>query len=226
MQRILIIVFLIILTVAQASGQEASHGRPRNRDMAIVVNFPEKPIKLPYYKGFWSFWARSFDFNKDNYARVGHTGVILVDGRSGHLEYYDFGRYDDRNDLMGPRPEFYGTVRSSRHVPELTLKLQANIENGWITNIDTILVHLGSKKLFKDYGLIEAAPVYHLNLDKMIRKAKVIEDVDYHLYGAPNRLYCTSFVRKVIRAGGGSFAFSVFTGTQTVKHVRKWWGKE
>lgn len=194
--------------------------------MAIVVNFPDKPIKLPYYRSFWNFWAHVFDFNRDNFARVGHTGVILVNGSTGDLEYFDFGRYDDRNDLMGPRPEFYGTVRSSGHVPGLALKMHAKFSNGWISNVDTILLHLGAKKLFTGYGRIEAAEVYRLNYDKMINRARRFEDVDYHLYGAPSNLYCTSFVRKVIRAGGGSFAFSVFTGTQTVKHVRKWWGKE
>jgi hypothetical protein len=194
--------------------------------MAIVVNFPDKPIKVPHYRNFWNFWAHLLDFNGDNFARVGHTGVILVDGNSGNLQYFDFGRYDDRNDLIGPRPEFYGTVRSQKHVPGLALNLQAKFSRGWITNVDTILLYLGSKKLFRDYGRIEAAPVYHLDLDKMVLKARSIEDVNFHYYGAPSNLYCTSFVRKVIRAGGGSFAFSVFTGTQTVKHARKWWGKE
>ncbi len=201
-------------------------GRRDNRDMAIVVNFPEKPILIPQYRSFWNFWAHVFDFNKDNYANVGHTGVILVDGTTGDLSYYDFGRYDDRRDQMGPRPEFYGTVRSARHVPELKLKIKARLENGWISNLDTVLVHLGAKKFFRSYGAIHTAIVYNLDLKRMVAKATEVEDQQFLFYGAPTHMYCTRFVREVIRAGGGTFGYTVFTGTQTVKHVRRKWRQE
>ena len=200
--------------------------RKGNQDMAVVVNFPDKPIRIPHYRSVWNFGARLFDFNRDGFGMVGHTGVILVDGVSGDLFYFDLGRYDDREDLIGPRPEFYSTVRSARHVPQLELKLKARFQNGWIANLDTILIHLGAKDLFKSYGRMEVAQIFHLNLEKMVHKARSVEDIPYHYYGAPVHQYCTRFVREVIRAGGGSFGFTVFTGTQTVKHVKKFWPQE
>lgn len=191
--------------------------------MAIVVDFPEKPILIPQYRSFWNFWTHVFDFNRDQFVMVGHTGVILVNGTSGDLAYYDFGRYDDRNDLVGPRPEYYGTVRSARHVPQLELKLKARLENGWITNLDTILLHLGSNKLFRSYGRIEAAVVYDLDLSRMLARARGFEERVHMYYGAPVHQYCTRFVRDVIRAGGGSFSILSFTGKQTVRDVRRKW---
>ncbi len=194
-----------------------------NDDIAIIVNFPEKPILIPDYPSFWNFWAHLLDFNRDNHVNVGHTGVILVDGATGDLQYWDFGRYDEREDLTDPRPELYGTVRSARHVPVLKLKIKARISNGWITNLDTILIHLGAKKIFNSYGKIEASVVYSLDLDKMIENAVYYENRGYIFYGAPTHFYCTRFVRDVIRAGGSSFGLLTFTGTQTVRHARKKW---
>lgn len=189
--------------------------------MAIVVNFPEKPIRIPEYKSIWHFGAHLLDFDRDNHLMVGHTGVILVEGLTGKANYFDFGRYDDRDDLMGPRPEFYGVVRSALHVPQLELEIKARFENGWIANLDSILIHLGSKKPLNSYGRMQIAVVYQLDYDQMIEKARSFEQRGYIFYGAPAHLYCTSFVRKVIRAGGSAFGYFNFTGKQTVRYVRK-----
>jgi hypothetical protein len=29
----------------------------QGRDLAIIVDFPEKPIVIPHYRSFWNFWA-------------------------------------------------------------------------------------------------------------------------------------------------------------------------
>ena len=219
--KLLIILLLISGSASFADSPVTDYYRRGYNDLAVIVNFPEHPIRIPDYRSFWNWWAHVFDIDKDNHLRVGHTGVILVNGSTGDLQYFDFGRYDDRNDLMGPRPAFYGVVRSAFHVPSLDLKIKARMENGWITNLDTILLRLGSKKLFKDYGKMEIAIVYQLDYEKMIAKARFYEDRGYIYYGAPTHLYCTSFVRKVIDAGGNAFGYMNFTGTQTVRHVRK-----
>ena len=223
--RVNIIFVLLALGSNVHAGQQPQlhRGKRANQDIAIIVNFPEKPIQIPNYRSFWNFWAHVFDFNDDNHVMVGHTGVILVDGSTGALFYYDFGRYNDRNDLVGPRPEFYGTVRSEHHVPQLKLTKQAIILNGWITNLDSVLVHLGAKKLFRSYGRIDASVVYHLDLARMVRLADAIESQDYHFYGAPTHQYCTRFVREVIRAGGYRFRMGTFTGTQTIREVKWDW---
>lgn len=223
--RLPLLFCMIFLPVMMSSVKGLSPVKEKmvRSDIAIIVNFPDKPILIPQYISFWNFWAHVFDFNRDNYSNVGHTGVILLNGTTGDLQYYDFGRYDDRDDLMGPRPAFYGTVRSKRHVPGLELNIKAKLVNGWITNLDTLLIHLGAKKLFKTYGPIESSVVYNLDLDRMLLCANEFEDRGYIYYGAPTHLYCTRFVREVIRAGGSSFGVLTFTGTQTVKHTKKKW---
>jgi hypothetical protein len=219
--KLLIILGLISVSASFAVSSDTEQKRHTPQDLAVIVNFPEHPIRIPDYRSFWNWWAHVFDTDKDNNVRVGHTGVILVNGSTGELQYFDFGRYDDRNDLMGPRPAFYGVVRSAAHVPLLEMKIRAHLENGWIANLDTILLHLGSKKLLRDYGKMEIAIVYQLDYEKMIVKARSYEDRGYIYYGAPAHLYCTSFVRKVIDAGGSAFGYLNFTGSQTVRHVRK-----
>jgi len=189
--------------------------------MAIIVNFPEEPIAIPHYRSLWYTVAHWIDVDRDGFWMVGHTGVILVNGSDGSLQYFDMGRYDHRHDMMGPRPEFYGVVRSVRNVPELKLDIAARIENGWIININEILIHLGLSPLLKSYGRMDAAVVYQLDLKRMLKKARHYENQGYIYYGAPAHLYCTSFVRKVIRAGGQGFRASIHTGSQTLDHIRK-----
>ncbi|MCD6333143.1 MAG: hypothetical protein J7L89_07715 [Bacteroidales bacterium] len=221
MKKSSLIFLLTALFLWPVRGYSLKHTDRKRKDIAIIVQFPEDPIAIPNYRSFWNTMAHLFDFNHDGYWPVGHTGVLLVEAASGHVEYFDMGRYDDRNDLTGPRSDFYGVVRSARHVPSLRIKLQAKIVNGWVENMDEILIHLGAKTLIKDYGRIEAAVVYRVDYQRMVRKARRLEDMGYIYYGAPTHLYCTSFVRKVVRKGGQPFPWLVFTGTQTIKHIRK-----
>ncbi|MCK9323866.1 MAG: hypothetical protein M0P69_00070 [Bacteroidales bacterium] len=193
----------------------------QGRDLAIIVDFPEKPIVIPHYRSFWNFWAHVFDFNQDGFGKVGHTAVILVDGQTGDLYYFDFGRYDDRSDLMGPRPEFYGTVRSARNVPQLELDIKAKIESDQILNLEAILIQLATKPILHGYDPIDFAVVPNLELGPMVEYARSCEEEGYFYYGAPAHLYCTSFVRKIISKGGKGFHPLNFTGQQTLKNVRK-----
>jgi hypothetical protein len=204
-----------------ASDCDSTGRDPGNRDMAVIVNYPFHPVEIPHYRSFWYTVARWLDFNHDNIANVGHTGIILVNGSTGELHYFDFGRYDDRVDLIGPRPEFYGTVRSERHVPQLRMNVRARIIDGWISNLDTILIQLVTKKILRGYDPVEVAVYPDLDIDKMLAEARYHENRGYIYYGAPVHLYCTSFVRKIIRAGGGSFGILTMTGKQTVRETRR-----
>ena len=217
-RAILVIGSLFLLPAVDVSGQKAA--TPSN-DMAIIVNFPEKPILIPTYRSLSNEVAHWFDWNRDGYVMVSHTGIILCESETGQLLYFDFGRYNNRNDLMGPRPEYYGTVRSVDHVPELELPVKAKIEEGMIANLDTILIYLAINDLFDGYGRIDPAVIPDLNFERMVEKAREFESFDYHFYGAPFHLYCTSFVRKVLFAGGFRFTPWIFTGQQTINFVRR-----
>jgi hypothetical protein len=217
----LLILLLLPVGFLPASASENPNQPGKGRDLAIIVDFPDKLITIPHYRSFWYFFANLFDFDQDGMTKVGHTAIILVDGTTGDLEYFDFGRYDDRSDLMGPRPEFYGTVRSARHVPQLAMKIKARVEDDWILNLDSILIHLAIKPLLKNYDPIDFAVVPNLRLGPMKELARKYEDEGFIYYGAPAHLYCTSFVRKIIRRGGNGFGLLNFTGQQTISHVRK-----
>jgi hypothetical protein len=144
-----------------------------------------------------------------------------VDGQTGDLYYFDFGRYDDRSDLMGPRPEFYGTVRSARNVPQLELDIKAKIESDQILNLEAILIQLATKPILHGYDPIDFAVVPNLELGPMVEYARSCEEEGYFYYGAPAHLYCTSFVRKIISKGGKGFHPLNFTGQQTLKKCAK-----
>lgn len=211
---------LITLTIALIGFQGFAQKAPK-RDIAVVVNFPDVPIPIPNYRSFWNSMAHLIDWDNNGYVKVGHTGVILIEASTGENQYFDMGRYDDRDDLMGPRPDFYGVVRSPRHVPVLRSQVKARIEQGWLTNLDEILAELVKTGLFSAYGRMESVVVYHLNYSTMLERARSLEQQGYHYYGAPAHLYCTNFVRKVIRAGGYPFPWLVFTGSQTTRHILK-----
>jgi len=189
--------------------------------VVVVIAFPEKDISIPTIPNIWNGIARLFDFDGDNHLRLGHAGLFIIDPNSGSVKYVDFGRYDERKDLYDERPDNYGVVRTPETVPELLINVKARFQDGVLMNLDSLLVFLAAKPLFKSYGRVEAAEYYHLNLDKMMSFIEELSQKGYVRYGCPNLQYCSKFARQVIREGGGRYSFSTLTGMQMVKWNRK-----
>lgn len=189
--------------------------------VAVVIAFPEKDISIPTIPNIWNGIARLFDFDGDNHLRVGHAGLLIIDPNNGTVKYVDFGRYDERKDLPCERPENYGVVRTPETVPELRIRIKARFQDGVLMNLDSLLVHLAAKPLFRSYGRVEASEYHHLNLEKMVRFIEEVSQKGYVRYGCPNLQYCSKFARQVIRKGGGRYSFSTLTGMQMVRWNRK-----
>lgn len=220
--RILIGSLILLFVLSDTTSASEGGGKKKAKNgMAVVVAFPEKNIPLPTDPTIWNHMARLLDFDGDGHWRVGHAGLLLIDKLNGETEYVDFGRYDDREDLPGPRPENYGVVRSPETIPEFKLQLRARFEDGILANLDSLLIMLAANPGFKDYGRIEAAVYDRLQLDKMKDFVSELSREGYIPYGCPTRQYCTRFARQVIRKGGGRYSIGVYTGQQMVHWNRK-----
>lgn len=73
---------------------------------------------------------------KKNYVKAGHAALVLINRKTGLLEYHDFGRY------ITPEPN--GRVRGKRTDHELDFPLKAEIKGDDIVNLDTILSYLAN----------------------------------------------------------------------------------
>jgi len=189
--------------------------------VAVVIAFPEKDIPIPTIPNIWNGIARFFDFDRNDHLRVGHAGLMIINPNTGDVEYVDFGRYDERRDLTHERPENYGVVRTPETVPELIISIKARFQDGVLMNLDSLLVHLAAKPLFKSYGRVEAAEYHDLNLERMLSYIDEVSQKGYVRYGCPNLQYCSKFARQVIRKGGGRYSFATLTGMQMVRWNRK-----
>lgn len=216
--------WLLLLGVFLSPGSlfaDSAGSDGKRNGMAVIVAFPEKNIPLPTDPTIWNKLAHFFDFDRDGSWRVGHAGILLINKENGRVEYVDFGRYDNRRDLPEKRPENFGVVRAPSVVPELDLEVKAQLDHGYLENLDSLLVYLAAKEEFEDYGRIEAAVYDDLNFPRMKAFIDDLKQKGYIKYGCPTQQYCSRFARQVVRRGGGRYGFGVYTGMQMVKWTRK-----
>ena len=133
---------------------------------------------------------------KNNYYRVGHAALVLVDTEDEKCYYFDFGRYH--------APFKMGRVRGEETDTELKLKTKPvfSTNKKEITNYQEILDELQSSNVFHGEGdlLSGYTPV---NFKKAFTKAMKMQKNSplYYgpfQYGGSN---CSRFVNTVIRAG-------------------------
>ena len=85
------------------------------KDFIIVLAWPEG---LTLGAGAW--YDKIFSINGKY--RVGHSALVLVNSKSNHLEYFDFGRYHTPNN--------FGRVRDKETDPDIMLKKKAINKEG------------------------------------------------------------------------------------------------
>ncbi len=73
---------------------------------------------------------------RKKHIKAGHTLLLLIENKTGNIQYFDFGRY--------VTPKGKGRVRSGNTDAELKIPLKAVIENDVIVNLDEILVWMES----------------------------------------------------------------------------------
>ncbi|MGR7813287.1 DUF6695 family protein [Lacinutrix undariae] len=106
-----------------------------NTGLIITLGYPETIVRVA--EEWYSPFLRFIGVGKKNYVRAGHAALVLIDKKTGVLEYYDFGRY------ITLQP--YGRVRGRDTDHELDFTLKAIIENGVIVNLNEILHFLATQ---------------------------------------------------------------------------------
>ena len=129
---------------------------------------------------------------KDGYYKVGHAAFLLIDNSTGHIEYFDFGRYHT--------PIKYGRVRDRTTDPDVEIKLKAELRDNVISNIEEILLDRHNTAACHGDGRLTASIVKNIDYDKAFSKAKKMQSREAIQYG-PFELKgtnCSRFVAEVV----------------------------
>lgn len=106
-----------------------------------------------YCKGTGAWYdtlAEKLHISKNNYYRVGHAALVLVDSDNDRAEYFDFGRYHC--------PTGFGRVRSAISDHNLGLNFRAQIKaDGHLANLAELLSELSNMPQCQGEGPLIAA---------------------------------------------------------------------
>ncbi len=107
-----------------------------NTGKIIPIAFPDTFVKYSEV-GFQKTIMSALGLGRNGYIKGGHALLLLVENSTGHIQYFDFGRYIT--------PPAHGRVRSAVTDVELEIPLKAAINSsGEIENIKEILIWLES----------------------------------------------------------------------------------
>jgi len=166
----------------------------KHTGFAIAIAWPETWCKQSgaWYDGF----INRLGISKHHYYKVGHAALVLVDDKTGHCRYFDFGRYHT--------PFQHGRVRSEKTDDGLKMKTVAKIsaDQKQILNFEEILTELQQNPDCHGEGNIHAS-YSKINFEKAFRKASQMQQISPIRYG-PFRYKgsnCSRFVNTVLRAG-------------------------
>jgi hypothetical protein len=167
---------------------------------AIALAWPQTYCKQ---SGSWyDLPALFLGINKNNYYKVGHAALVLINSRTSKAYYFDFGRYH--------APYQHGRVRSAETDHDLEIrtipKFSAN--GGEIANYQEILNELQNNPACHGEGALYAS-YCAVDFEKAFAKANQMQDSSPIPYGpfkykATN---CSRFVSTVILAGNPVFRY-------------------
>ena len=165
----------------------------RDQDYLMVIAFPDFYIHYHqvWHRVVWKFLG----FTEGNTIRAGHNCVLSVNGNSGKIKYFDFGRYDV--------PDGYGRARSVETDPQLEVPVIATFADGQISNLEEIIAWFYSRTSIHH----SAGPLYCKVLPQISESA--VEDfvtetqrrgfVDYDIF-RKGALNCSRYVGHLIKA--------------------------
>ncbi|TCK67361.1 hypothetical protein DFQ05_1135 [Winogradskyella wandonensis] len=129
---------------------------PRNDAFIITMAYPETIVS--HAEEWYSKFLRFAFIGSKKHVRAGHAALVLINKRTGVLEYHDFGRY------ITPSPN--GRVRGRQTDFELNFPLKAKVVNDTIVNLDEILKFLATNpKLTHGDGDLYASVCSKINYD-------------------------------------------------------------
>lgn len=164
-----------------------------NTGIILTLAYPDTVVMLA--KEWYSPFLRFLGIGKKNYLRAGHAALVLINKKTGVLEYHDFGRY------ITSVPN--GRVRSSETDNELHLPIKAIIKNDAISNLDAILIFLATHpRLTHGEGKLVASVCNAVNYKKAkqyIIKTQNKNFIPYRAFGK-NAYNCAHFVTDTLMA--------------------------
>ncbi|MBS3912978.1 MAG: hypothetical protein KG003_00610 [Bacteroidetes bacterium] len=165
-----------------------------SKSIGIAIAWPETLCKQA---GSWYDSAlKTLGINKNNYYRVGHAAVILVDPVNGECRYFDFGRYH--------APAGFGRVRSADTDTDLRIRTKAEIDEkmGYVLNLQAILKELEGNLSCHGNGTPIGAQTT-IRFQAAMRRALKMQAHGFIKYGpfTIRGTNCSRFVRSVLVAG-------------------------
>lgn len=100
----------------------------RNTAIIIPLAYPDTVVMVS--SEWYLQHLYCLGIGKKNYVKAGHAALLLIELKTGLIEYFDFGRY------ITPSP--FGRVRSALTDNELTIPLKAKFKNDSLLNRDAI----------------------------------------------------------------------------------------
>ena len=164
-----------------------------NTGIILTLAYPDTIVMVS--EEWFSPYLRYIGIGKKNYLRAGHSALVLIDKKTGVLEYHDFGRY------ISPEPN--GRVRGSDTDNELHFPIKAEIENDKITNLDAVLEFLGTHpKLTHGDGKLIASVCNAINYKKARTHITKMQDKHFIRYAAfvKDACNCARFVADTLIA--------------------------
>jgi len=163
---------------------------------AIALAWPRTYCKRAntWYDGI----LKLLGINENDYYRVGHAAVVIVDKQTLKCHYFDFGRYH--------APFNHGRVRSGETDEELDIKTKAIYKDNKIVNIDDILKEMQSREAYHGEAQLHSG-VTDVDFELAYKQAQALQDISPIYYGpfTWNGQNCSRFVNSVVRAGKPKF---------------------
>lgn len=146
--------------------------------------------------GAWyDFLMNKVGVARNNYYKVGHAALVLINKSDGRCYYYDFGRYHS--------PFGYGRVRSAYTDHDLTIPIQAQFdEGGNLSNLEDIMLFLAGNPSCHGTGAVHAGWC-ELDFERASAVAIALQRRSPIIYGpfVWGGTNCSRFVRTVLLAG-------------------------
>ncbi|MCH2229104.1 MAG: hypothetical protein MK105_02075 [Crocinitomicaceae bacterium] len=165
-----------------------------NQSFAFIIAWPETHVRK--VDTWYDPIMTSLGFCNDNYYKVGHAAIVLIDGETGKPHYFDFGRYQT--------PKGKGRVRDASSDKDLVLHSIINYENG-IPQLEEMICELNSNAACQGSGLLRGG-LHKINFYKAYDMAKSMQLNGTIPYGpfVVNGTNCARFVRTIAMSGSTS----------------------
>ncbi len=166
----------------------------KHTGFAIAIAWPQTYCKQPgaWYDGF----LYRLGINENNYYKVGHAALVLIDTENEKCHYFDFGRYHT--------PFQHGRVRSANTDDDLKMETTPKIsEDGKkLENFREILLELQNNKACHGEGELYASYT-PIDFNTAFDKANHMQSISPIPYGpfSYKGSNCSRFVNTAILAG-------------------------